>query len=94
MYRSHDLPKTELLSLEKFLRKKKFKSHYVIEDFNVDVLEQDNPSLEFHNHLLEKEYTPYFTDKTSLSENYVTVTSIDNICIKNDMNNIKSYELT
>ena len=71
LYRSHDLLKTEFIyNLNQFLKsKEKIKNHYVIGDFNIDILDQNNLSLEFLNNFLEKEYVPTSTEITRPSEN-------------------------
>lgn len=95
IYRSHDISKTEfILSLEAFLRTKlNVKNHYIVGDFNIDILGQDIITLEFLNNFLEKGYTPSFIGITRPSGNNNSGTCIDNIFIKSESNNAKSYKL-
>lgn len=48
LYMSHKLPKTEFIhSLKKFLIKNKIENHYIIGDYNTDLLELNSVSHEF-----------------------------------------------
>ena len=57
IYKSHDLPKPKfVMSVETFLKKKKnIKNHWIVGDFNIDLLNLNNLSLEFLNYLFEKD---------------------------------------
>ena len=100
-YRSHDIPKTEyVLSTKKFLiENRKVKNHFIIGDFNIDIISNDVQKYEnninqvFLSNFLAREYFPCFTDVTRPSTIGHGGTCIDNVFIKSNTINIVSYKI-
>lgn len=106
-YRSHDLSKSVfVLSLKKFLRtKRNAKNHFLIGDFNIDILlKNQNVSnvynntytQEFLNTLLESKFLPYFTGVTRPFSGVdpESGSCIDNFSIKSNNLQLESIKFT
>lgn len=95
IYRSHDIPKTEfILQLKNLLEVNKHcHNHWIIGDFNINLLELDCLSQDFLSLLLENGYKPLFKGITRPSVDLKTGTCIDNIFIKQDSLDLKSFKL-
>lgn len=98
LYRSHDLPKTEfIMNLNIFLSKNKNNNnHLVIGDDNIHLLELNCLSQELLNNFLEKGYVPCFQSVTRPPDNPAEGkgSCIDNVLIKTNTLNYKSYTIT
>lgn len=96
MYRSHDLPKTEFVqNLKVFLFDcQNVKNHFIIGDFNIDLLDLNIISQEHLNNLLERGYSPYFHEITRPSDNERGGSCIDNVFIKTNSLNIEAMRLS
>lgn len=96
LYRSHSLNKTDFInSLNTYLRdKKNCKNHFVIGDFNIDLIKLDVLGQEFLNNFLEHGFLPSFHKITRPSINDKSDgTCIDNIFYKLEKAVIKSFIL-
>lgn len=96
IYRPHDLPKMEFITeLKSYMNfKRKVKNHFLIGDFNIDILKIDNYSQEHLNNCLEQGFIPGFQTITRPSdENCNHGSCIDNIFIKTNSIDTKSIKL-
>lgn len=95
LYRPHDLQKSEFIhSLKKYIREcSNIKNHYIVGDFNIDLMNLDNISQEYLNNFLENEYTPCFQTVTRPSDLHSSGTCIDNIFAKSKTIKQRSYKL-
>lgn len=95
VYRSHDLPCLEfILNLNNYLNKmKNFKSHIVVGDFNINIINDNDISQEFINNFLEKGFYPGFKSITRPSDTGDGGTCIDNIFIKTNSLTNKTFKL-
>ena len=97
LYRSHQLPEiTFINSLKKFLNENKnIKNHYIIGDFNINILETNMISQEFLNNFLELGFIPGFQMITRTSSVKTDKgTCIDNIFFKTESIETSTYTLT
>lgn len=96
LYRSHSITKAEFIyNLKSYLNEvKKYRNHFVVGDFNIDLLKCDIYSQEFLNNFLEMGFVPGFqnTTRPSNTEN-ISGTCIDNIFYKIDNLNVKTYTI-
>ena len=96
-YRSHDLRKLEFIKdLKSFLIKNQnYKNDCIIGDFNIDIMDIDITSQEFLQNFLERKYIPGFLNVTrpSNTKSYKIGTFIDNIFIKSNEVNTKTYKI-
>ena len=95
LYRSHDISKTEFLSILKNLINKnsKYKNNFIIRDF--DISNHESINQQFFHILFEHIYCPVgFRNITRPSDrNNKSGTCIDNIFIKLDKINYKTFTL-
>lgn len=85
MYRSHDLNCCEfILNVKNYLKaKRNVKNHFIIGDFNINIINNEITSEEFLNNFLENGFLPGFTSVTRPYDiNTESGTCIDNIFIK------------
>lgn len=96
LYRSHDISKTEFIkSINNFLFNKRFKkNHFIIGDFNIDLLKLDLLSQEFLNNFLEHGYIPGYTMITRPATNNTDGTCIDNVFYRSEKLTTKNYTYT
>lgn len=88
IYRSHKLTKSEFISsLNNYLiTMKNAKNHYIIGDFNIDLLTTDCYSQEFFNNFVQRGYIPCFHNVTRPATNESEKgTCIDNCFYKSDV---------
>ena len=97
LYRSHDLRKLEFIKdLKSFLIKNQnYKNYCIIGDFNIVIMDIYITSQEFLQNFPEREYIPGFLNVTrpSNTKSYRIGTCIDNIFIKNNTVNTKTYKI-
>ena len=95
MYRSHEIQKLEFIkSFEKFLQSKKdCTNHYIVGDYNIDLLELDVVSQVFLETIFENGYINGYHEVTRPSMNNNGGTCIDNVLIKSENMNVKTYTL-
>lgn len=95
LYRSHDLPKSEFtLCLKKFLNaKQNVKNHFIIGDFNIDLINLDCIGQGFLNNFMEKGFIPGFQTITRPSTSTDKGSCIDNIFIKTSAIKTKTSKL-
>ena len=94
LYRCFGLPKDEFIKcMNSFLlANKSIKNHYIVGDFNIDILKTDSDSEQFYNNFLENEYLPSINTITRFN-NSGGGTCIDNIFIKSSNLISRSYKL-
>ena len=95
LYRSHEIQKLEFIkSFEKFLQSKKdCTNHYIVGDYNIDLLELDVVSQVFLETIFENGYINGYHEVTRPSMNNNGGTCIDNVLIKSENMNVKTYTL-
>ena len=96
LYRSHDISQINFnYNLNKYLiLKKKVGNHFVIGDFNTDILKDDLISNDFLNNFLDKGYYHGFIGTTRPYDlNTERGTCIDNIFVKTKTIMTKTYKL-
>ena len=95
LYRSHDLSKPEFtISLKKFMRdKQNVKNHFIIGDFNIDLLNLDCIGQEYLNNFMEKGFIPGFQTITRPATTSDKGSCIDNIFIKTSTLKINTCKL-
>ena len=95
LYRCHDCEKESFISnLKVYLNQNKNnKSHIVMGDFNINILDMDNDAEEYLNNFFENGYLPYFNKITMPSKKDPNKgTCIDNVFVKSATANIKSFK--
>lgn len=99
VYRNHDIDKDNFMNniIGCFLEKnKKTKNHLIAGDFNINIMDTDDKTLDYVNNFLEYKYIPLFNQITrpNLSANRVQDgTCIDNMFLKSSKTNTQSYTI-
>lgn len=85
MYRCHDLEETIFLNnLKQIMDKNKSKHHFIVGDFNINILESNEISNNFLENCYSAGYLPLFKKITRPNDN--TGSCIDNFIVKSDLN--------
>ena len=84
LYRSHDLEPLEFIkNIKSYINSKRnIKNHLIIGDFNIDIMEKDDCSIELLDNMMEKGFLPGFIHTTRPSDTGGVSTCIDNMYIK------------
>lgn len=88
VYRCHDYEQKLFISnMEEFLAlNKKIKNHYIVGDFNIDILQDSEDNQTYLYNFLESHYLPLFKQITRPNENSINSgTCIDNSFAKTDL---------
>ncbi len=91
IYRCQDIPKENFIdAITKFLDVNKHgNNHFLVGDFNINLLNSDIATNEYLNNLLDRGYIPYFNGVTR--PNDLGGTCIDNIFVKSNIEKIRSF---
>lgn len=86
VYRCHELSEAKLIeSMHKIMSNKKIKHHFIIGDFNINLLKNDDFSNTLLNNCFSAGYCPLFKTITRPNENESEGTCIDNMYVKTTM---------
>ena len=96
LYRCHDLPRLEFISnVKSYIKSKRnIKNHLIVGDFNINIMNEDEYSLELLGNMMEKGFFPGFIHTTRPNNSGGVGSCIDNIYIRTASIDTRTFKIT